>query len=324
MTSPSTIGALALAAGTGLALPACATTYTTSGVLCARSETRANASIALTSTATWTCAGGARTLLANGIPDHSVGSFPNSGNPNTISTQSVSATFTTTPVYIGTATKVKEFGYALNGVKFDPGTAQTCTADCANGGADGSGSWHIEALGQNYFYLGTDYNNAHVQPGGSYHYHGMPNGILAQTGFTSASDTTTNIGIAGASGNTGSGMTLVGWAVDGFPIYARYGYKAANSRASALRVLNASWRIKSTLSSGRPATSIAPAGTFTEDYEYVARLGDLDECNGRTGVTPQFPKGIYYYVITDTFPFAPRCVMGQYTAPPPPPPPPAQ
>ena len=55
-------------------------------------------------------------------------------------------------------------------------------------------------------------------------------------------------------------------------------------------------------------------GTFLQDYEYVAGSGDLDECNGRTGVTPEFPKGIYHYVVTDTWPYVHRCVKGTVTA----------
>jgi hypothetical protein len=51
-------------------------------------------------------------------------------------------------------------------------------------------------------------------------------------------------------------------------------------------------------------------GTFTQDYEYVDGIGDLDQCNGRFGVTPEFPDGIYYYVVTDDFPFFTRCLKG--------------
>ena len=58
-----------------------------------------------------------------------------------------------------------------------------------------------------------------------------------------------------------------------------------------------------------PNTPI-PMGAFTQDYEYVEGLGDLDECNGRFGVTPEFPEGIYYYVVTDDFPFFTRCLKG--------------
>ena len=42
-------------------------------------------------------------------------------------------------------------------------------------------------------------------------------------------------------------------------------------------------------------------GAFTH-FEYEEGYGDLDECNGRVGVTPEFPEGIYYYVVTDISP----------------------
>jgi hypothetical protein len=105
-------------------------------------------------------------------------------------------------------------------------------------------------------------------------------------------------------------MTLVGWASDGFPIYARYGHATASDATSALKVLTGSYRTKATPDTNRPAVSLYPMGTFGQDWEYVAGSGDLDECNGRTGVTPEFPDGIYHYLITDTYPFIQRCIKG--------------
>ena len=64
--------------------------------------------------------------------------------------------------------------------------------------------------------LGLDQNNAHVQPGGVYHYHGMPEGLLAAAGAT----------------DTNRKMVLVGWAGDGYPVYARYCYSSANDATS--------------------------------------------------------------------------------------------
>jgi hypothetical protein len=40
-------------------------------------------------------------------------------------------------------------------------------------------------------------------------------------------------------------------------------------------------------------------------------LGDLDECNGRIGATPEFPQGIYHYYATDSYPYLQRCVKGK-------------
>ena len=80
--------------------------------------------------------------------------------------------------------------------------------------------------------------------------------------------------------------------------------------ASGTRAMTPSYRLKTTPSSGRPSTATVPMGTFTQDYEYVAGLGDLDECNGRFGVTPEFPSGIYHYYITEGYPYIQRCVKG--------------
>ena len=60
--------------------------------------------------------------------------------------------------------------------------------------------------------------------------------------------------------------------------------------------------------------SSAPCGTYngvySNDYEYVNGLGTLDEANGKTGVTPEYPLGTYYYVVTDDFPSVPRYFRG--------------
>ena len=280
-------------------------TGSTSGVACGYSYSAVNTSTlgSLTSTASWTCAGASRVLAANGIPDHTVGTFPNANNPNSITAQVVAATYPLLPTISTTATTLGgpsgATGYVLNGVKIDAGTAGTCpegassTSSCSLIG--NSGSWSIEALTQSVFKFGTDSNNAHVQPGGQYHYHGMPEGFITLRGGGSST------------------MTLIGWAADGFPIYARYGYSVASNASSTLKVMNGSYKLKTTISATRPATSVAPLGTFAQDWEYAAGYGDLDECNGRTGVTPEFPGGTYHYFATDSYPFLQRCVKGAVT-----------
>jgi hypothetical protein len=257
---------------------------TTAALFCAHTASIFNSGINLTNTVTLSCSSTLRTIVGNGVPDHTVGTFPNSGNPNSIKAVTVNYSNTLTPaVTSSTGTSVAhKIGYANNSVSFDPATAESYQS---------AGVWKIEALNQTYFPFGVDASNAHVQPDGTYHYHGIPEGYLTLLG-------------------KGAAMTLVGFAVDGFPIYARYGYTTATSASSAIKVMTSSYRIKTTPSSGRPSTSIAAMGTFTQDYEYVAGLGDLDECNGRTGVTPEFPNGIYHYYITDTYPYIQRCVKG--------------
>jgi hypothetical protein len=180
-------------------------------------------------------------------------------------------------------------------VKFDPNTNAHCTGSGNNVTCtmNGSGDWSIEALGGDTFDLGLDSNNAHVQPDGSYHYHGMPEGLVTRL-------------------DKGTAVTLVGFALDGFPIYARYGYTTATDAGSAVKVVSGSWQLKSSPDSGRPSTSSYPMGTFREDWQYVAGLNadGLDACNGRFGATPEFPSGIYHYYVTDTYPFIGRCLYG--------------
>lgn len=270
----------------------------TAGVGCTLSYSGINTSpkVNTTSTYAWSCSGTTRALAGNGIPDHAV----TGGNFATpIGKQTIAATFSLNPVNTGTASGagMQPIGYAINSVKFDPGTAGTCRSDATStlpgGGCvavAGQDPWRIEALG-GAFTFGTDENNAHVQPDGAYHYHGMPEGVITKA-------------------NSGQGMILVGWAADGFPIYARFGYSVATNAGSALKLMKGSWQKKATPDAGRPAVSIFPMGTFQQDYEYVAGSGDLDECNGRTGVTPEFPTGIYHYYITESYPYIQRCFKG--------------
>ena len=260
----------------------------------------------------WTSNGSQRILSGNGIPNHEVGTFPNNNNPNTIREINVNKRFTLCPEIISESGleivgPALAIAYAINSVKFDPGTAGRCNdlGECSL--AQGQGNWNIEALGHDTFNFGDDMNHAHVQPNGAYHYHGMPELLVDFLGDN-------------------QGMTLVGWASDGFPVYARYGYSNTNDSNSTIKSLIPSYRLKLQPDSNRPMvlTSLAGGpgqgntspntpiamGAFTQDYEYVEGLGELDQCNGRFGVTPEFPSGIYYYVVTDDFPFFTRCLKG--------------
>jgi len=274
-------------------------TSSTDGILCDYLNDTYNSSewVNSYSTAQWSCTSTARELTANGIPDHEVGEFPNPNNPNAIEGQNVSASYSLTPELTDSTSELGgprgTIAYVLNGVKIDAGTAGSCDDSGNNCSLAGnSGSWSIEALGQTSFDFGDDENHAHVQPGGSYHYHGIPEGFVTKQGGSSST------------------MTLIGWAADGFPIYARYGYSIADDASSALKPIVGSYQLVSQVSTTRPSTDIYALGTFAQDWQYVAGSGDLDECNGRTGVTPEFPEGIYHYYATDSYPYLQRCVKG--------------
>jgi len=229
---------------------------------------------------------GYRVITSNGIPNHATGAFPNAGNPNPIAPQHYEWRVTTTPKAAAQLTPGAShpFGVAINGVPFDPGTAELWNNDP---------QWHYEALVgfivSNRRGLGVDESLAHVQPNGAYHYHGLPFGLLNQLDYKKK-------------------MALVGYAADGFPMYGPYGYTKTDDAKSAIKLLKSSYRVKDGARASGPGG--AYDGSFAQDFEYVAGLGDLDDCNGRTGVTPEYPNGTYYYVLTDTFPFVPRFYRG--------------
>ena len=107
-------------------------------------------------------------------------------------------------------------------------------------------------------------------------------------------------------------MIHLGYAADGFPIYNSSSYSDPNDGDSPIVELTPSYQLKS---GERPGDGIsAPCGeytgVYTADWEYIEGLGDLDECNGRSGVTPEFPNGTYYYVLTTDYPGIPRCLSG--------------
>ncbi|MEZ5386914.1 MAG: YHYH protein [Prosthecobacter sp.] len=234
---------------------------------------------------TITTDGNYRRIQANGIPDHQPGRFPNRNNPNTIAPQHYDYRVPLNPAVAAQPTpyRMQPFGIGVNGVVFDPFAAEWWKNDPNSG-------WQYEPFG-GAVNLGLDDSNAHVQPNGAYHYHGIPNGLIEE-----------------ASGNQPA-VTLVGWAADGFPIYGPWGYSDARDAASPLKKLKSSYGIKQ---GARPPKSPSGKydGSFVQDYEYVEGTGDLDASNGRFGVTPEFPEGTYHYVLTEQYPYIPRQFVG--------------
>ncbi len=230
--------------------------------------------------------GAFRIITGNGLPNHETGKFPNRGNPNAITAQQYAYQVPVKPKAADKPIALvrQPFGIALNGVLFDPATAGWWSDDEASG-------WHIEAMipGRRPG-LGIDQQLAHVQPNGAYHYHGLPPALVSKTGGKPEK------------------MVLIGWAADGYPIYGGYAHADAKDAKSPLKLMVPSFALKK---GARPAGSPGGKydGTYTQDYERV-KAGDLDECNGREGVTPEFPEGTYYYVATTAFPYIPRAFHG--------------
>ena len=57
-----------------------------------------------------------RNIVSNAIPNHITGSFPNSGNPHTITEQNKIWKFPLNGIFTGTPKDVREPGVALNGI----------------------------------------------------------------------------------------------------------------------------------------------------------------------------------------------------------------
>jgi YHYH protein len=223
-----------------------------------------------------------RIMLTNGLPNHKTGTFPNEGNPNTISAQNATYSFPLKPVYTGKAKWAREPGVALNGVKFEPETAEAFVCETGE-------RYRIEAF-QTLVNLGLDANHAHVQPTGAYHYHGVPTGLVEVL-------------------YKGEDLMLTGFAHDGFPIYySKSGkYKPSFKLATKSRTGDVCTYSTPKTKMNKELKNTNPDGTFVSDWEYVKGLGDLDECNGIT------VNGKYMYFVTDTYPYAGRCLMGEFT-----------
>jgi len=178
------------------------------------------------------------------------------------------------------------FGVAVNGIPFDP-SGPFWDGDAASG-------WQFEVMHPaNSIALGIDRNNAHTQGGGMYHYHGLPSGLLSRL----------------VCENPERRMQMLGFAADGYPIYGPECPAIPEDLKSPFQRLRSSYRLIGTLRKKGPPGK--PDGRFCEDFVYEPGYGQLDECNGRFGCTPEYPAGTYHYVLTDGFPFIPRWFRGQ-------------
>ncbi|MDB2438966.1 YHYH protein [Hellea sp.] len=214
-----------------------------------------------------------RCFVANGLPDHPTGDFPNRGNPNAIERQDVNVCVPLEPVRAEFITQIRgTMGIAINGVQFRPNTAGYYDPEGRRGHSPrGDKNWSIDIFGARGK-LGLDFNNAHVGRGGLYHYHGIAKHLL---------DT--------------SGSSLIGYAGDGYEIH----YLNEDVQSG--------WDLKAGERPSGPGGRYD--GTYNEDFTYVGGIDAnekprLDPCNGGE------LSGRYVYFVTDSYPYVPRCLVG--------------
>ncbi|MFY0627145.1 MAG: sulfatase-like hydrolase/transferase [Reichenbachiella sp.] len=241
-----------------------------------------------------------RMCTTNNIPEHEYGPFV--GN-NTLEGQDFSYSMCRYPELSENITELIEdpndpscgngiiFGVSDQGINFSPFARLYWVNPNTN---EENLNWHEEAD----FTLNMDLNGGHVNAASRYHYHNIPIDYYTD--------------ILNIDGEQHS--PVLGYAADGFPIYYKYLYSENTNSGSSISAFESSYSLKSGMRPGDGTT--APNGEFDghyiEDYEYIETLSELDECGGRSGITPEYPNGTYYYVLTDNWPFIPRCLKGKF------------
>jgi hypothetical protein len=221
-----------------------------------------------------------------------MGQFLNPGEPtaqNYVFSFPKNPAAASSPVEVPT---VFTIGVLINGIPaFGNSDATSWSGQTQTNSQQGQHIWNVDAWYAEGFTLDTAFA-AHPQQDGAYHSHATPFRLYD---FPSTSHS-----------------PIVGWAFDGYPIYGPYGYASAMNSGSGIARMESSYQLRNitqrqslpdgtTLQPqdfGPTVSGTHPLGEYIEDYEYVAGLGDLDENNGRTCVTPEFPGGTYAYFVT--------------------------
>ena len=190
-------------------------------------------------------------MTSNGLPNHSRPRYyavPNTGvrvpnastahvakDPTTV--HNYDFTIPTTPTYTSTTTDAPlgSIGLMISGaVLFNPYEGNGSTVAMSN-------NFFLRRGKTKVWFVDSCSGHPTPSPMGQYHYHGLPNCVVAET-------------------DTKAGPShIIGVAFDGFPIYGK-------------RDINGK----------------------------VVTASQLDKCNGITSATPEFPDGIYHYVLPGT------------------------
>jgi hypothetical protein len=262
-----------------------------------------------------------------GNPQFTVGgtSVPpvGSGVPPTPLT-TTTTTVNTTTVTTGTISTVASanIGYWINGVNILNPSADT---EAPNGYLS------FDTLHYNSSYTASKYwsyslehdlAGGRVISNGNYHYQDYSFATVwsSGTGSNTLSSGTAEVSVIPYLNNSivqaDGHSKLLGWSLDGYPIYGPYGYNQAMDSNSGVRPMSSGYttyadsqEIEARINEGALDTEVFPLGIFVEDW-YFAGTGDLDISNGRYCVTPEYPSGTYAYfcsvdanTLAPTFPY---------------------
>ncbi len=180
-------------------------------------------------------------------------------------------------------------GLAVDGVILFGETTSGSYNNSDGSHTSGDGVWNEDAWSDEAWSM--DFAAGHANGTGQYHYHSTPWELF---------------------GDISAGHSpIIGWGLDGVPIYGPYGYAdSMNSNSPIVRIKSSydhrNITVRTTLADGTvldaseygPDVSEWPLGTYVEDFEYSSVTGHLDEYNGRFCKTPEFPSGVYAYFVT--------------------------
>lgn len=228
-------------------------------------------------------------------------------------------TFTSETVFMGSVSietsSTGNIGYWMNGVNmFNPSAAK----EAPNGYLSFSNLNYNAAYEAGIEYsisFDQDRASGHVIDNGNYHYHDF-SFAAAWTSGTAHVGTGTKVVTTGTaeislipyySGtlrHPNGHSKILGWSLDGYPVYGPYGYNQAIDCNSGVRPLKSGYsvydsplKVNERVTSGVFDILAYPMGIFVQDY-YFSGLGDLDVYNGRYCVTPEYPQGTYAYFCT--------------------------
>jgi YHYH protein len=208
----------------------------------------------------------------------------------------------------------------------------------ANGteSSPGTGQYHRDAFVNEAITFDKSY--AHQQNTGKYHNHANPYGLRYLLGDNVTYSTSTKAYTEGDTTTPLKHSPILGWMLDGLPLYGPFGYSSAMDATSGVRRMIGGFVVRDGTTTGvdnintagrtvpawslrnggasvaGPAVSTTyPLGRYIEDNAYLGDLQksagvyytlgtdfDLNEYNVRYCVTPEFPNGTWAYFLNIT------------------------
>jgi hypothetical protein len=225
-------------------------------------------------------------ISGSGLANHAMGTWPNTSK---LSAQAQNWVFALNQYPLQRATKYpvnpdSEIGIAINGVPFYSIVGRFKDR-LVNANDLSEEEIYTENIAETNGYAGPDAGNGYLTDNDAYVYRMDP--VLLYTK------------------NSAQHSPILGFALDGYPIYGPYGYANSNGTGGIIRNTS-SYTLKSELrlvqesiQNGTKYASLgSPTGVYTEDWQYVPGAGTLDQHNGRFVITPEYPYGTYAYFVT--------------------------